>query len=168
MRHSDIVCLGPQHVRDGRVNFTQMKNKDRKPVHLSIPILPELQTIINTTPTGSLAFIVTEFGKPFTSNGFGNWFQKRCDEAGLKHCSAHGLRKAGAAFAAENGATERQLMAIFGWSTMKEASRYTRAANQKVLAASGMKLLNPDQNPNKSVHFFPVRTPVGHFWYLTY
>jgi len=34
------------------------------------------------------------------------------------------------------------LMAIFGWTTMKEASRYTRAARQKVLAASGMKLLS--------------------------
>jgi hypothetical protein len=52
------------------------------------------------------------------------------------------LRKAGAALAAENGATERQLMAIFGWTTMKEASRYTRAARQRVLAASGMKLLS--------------------------
>lgn len=37
-----------------------------------------------------------------------------------------------------------QLMAIFGWTTMKEASRYTRAARQKVLAASGMKLLSRD------------------------
>ena len=44
--------------------------------------------------------------------------------------------------AAENGATERQLMAIFGWSTMKEASRYTKAASQKVLAGSGMKHLS--------------------------
>lgn len=48
--------------------------------------------------------------------------------------------------AAENGATEKQLMAIFGWSTMKEAARYTKAANQKKLAASGMKLLVTDQS----------------------
>lgn len=100
--------------------------------------------MLDATPTGNLAFLVTAFGKPFTLNGFGNWFRKQCDEAGLKHCSAHGLRKAGAALAAENGATERQLMAIFGWTTMKEASRYTRAARQKVLAASGMKLLSRD------------------------
>ena len=68
-----------------------------------------------------------------------------CDEAGLKHCSAHGLRKAGAAIAAENGATEKQLMAIFGWETMKEAARYTKAANQKKLAAEGMPLLSREQ-----------------------
>lgn len=154
-RRSDIVRLGPQHVRDGWLTFTQAKNRSRKPVTLSIPILPELQAVIDATPTGDLAFLVTKFGKPFTPDGFGNWFRKRCDEAGLRRCSAHGLRKAGASFAAENGATERQLMAIFGWSTMKEAARYTRAARQKVLAASGMKLLIPDQNPNKSVPLLP-------------
>lgn len=143
-RRSDIVRLGPQHIKDGWITLTQAKNRDRKPVTLSIPLLPELKAVLDATPTGNLAFLVTAFGKPFTSNGFGNWFRKQCDEAGLKHCSAHGLRKAGAALAAENGATERQLMAIFGWTTMKEASRYTRAARQKVLAASGMKLLSRD------------------------
>ncbi len=141
-RRSDVVRLGPQHIKDGWLTFTQVKNSSRKPVSLSIPVLPDLQAVIDETPTGNLAFLVTAFGKPFTANGFGNWFRKQCDAAGLKHCSAHGLRKAGAALAAENGATERQLMAIFGWSTMKEASRYTRAARQKVLAASGMKHLS--------------------------
>jgi integrase len=144
-RRSDVVRLGPQHIKEGWLNFTQVKNSSRKPVTLSIPVLPELKAVIDETPTGNLAFLVTTFGKPFTANGFGNWFRKQCDAAGLKRCSAHGLRKAGAALAAENGATERQLMAIFGWSTMKEAARYTRAARQKVLAASGMKHLSRDQ-----------------------
>ncbi|WP_309773762.1 tyrosine-type recombinase/integrase [Nitrobacter vulgaris] len=155
-RRSDVVALGPQHVKDGWITLTQVKNRKRKPVTLSIPLLPELAAELAAEQVGNLAFLVTEFGKPFTSNGFGNWFRKRCDEAGLPHCTAHGLRKAGAAIAAENGATERQLMAIFGWSTMKEAARYTKAARQKVLAASGMKLLTLDQTPNKSVPLFPV------------
>jgi integrase len=97
-----------------------------------------------------LAYLETQFGNPFTGNGFGNRFRKWCDEAGLPHCSAHGLRKAGATIAAENGATEAQLMAIFGWSTLKEASRYTRAARRKKLAGAGMHLLVPDQTENKS------------------
>lgn len=145
-RRSDVVLLGPQHIKEGWLTLTQQKNSSRKPVTLSIPVLPELQAVLDATPTGNLAFLVTAFGKPFTSNGFGNWFRKQCDAAGLTHCSAHGLRKAGAAVAAENGATERQLMAIFGWSTMKEASRYTRAARQKVLAGAGMKHLSRDRN----------------------
>jgi integrase len=154
-RRSDTVQLGPQHVKDGWLTLTQVKNRKRKPVTLSVPVLPTLQSVLGRTEVGNLAFLVTEFGKPFTANGFGNWFRKRCDEAGLPHCSAHGLRKAGAAIAAENGATERQLMAIFGWSTMKEAARYTRAARQKVLAASGMKLLTLDRSANESVPLFP-------------
>src|SRR5262252_2885550 len=64
-----------------------------------------------------------------------------CNEAGLPHCSAHGLRKAGAALAAENGATVHELMAIFGWLTMKEAERYTQGARRKNLARNAAKLL---------------------------
>lgn len=56
-------------------------------------------------------------------------------------CSAHGLRKAGATIAAENGANEHQLMAIFGWLTPKQAALYTRAARQKKLAGDAMSLL---------------------------
>ena len=44
-----------------------------------------------------------------------------CDQAGLKLCTAHGLRKAGATIAANNGATAHQLMAIFGWATLRMA-----------------------------------------------
>ncbi len=160
-RRSDIVRLGPQHTKNGWLTFTQAKNRERKPITLSIPILPELQSVMDATAVGNLAFLTTQFGKPFTSNGFGNWFRKRCDEAGLPHCSAHGLRKAGASIAAENGATERQLMAVFGWTTMKEAARYTRAARQKVLAASGIKLLSLEQNESKSVPLFPDKDSGG-------
>jgi len=42
--------------------------------------------------------------------------------SGLAKCSAHGLRKAGATIAAENGATDQQLMAMFGWTYIKASS----------------------------------------------
>jgi hypothetical protein len=74
-----------------------------------------------------------------------------CDESGLFHCSAHGLRKAGASIAAENGATSDQLKAIFGWTTSQQADLYTRAARRKKLAGDGAKLLLPDRNENKNV-----------------
>ena len=40
------------------------------------------------------SFIVTDHGRPFSPAGFGNWFREQCDMADLRHCSAHGLRKA--------------------------------------------------------------------------
>jgi integrase len=105
VRRSDVVLLGKQHVRDGWLKFTQQKNRNRKPVTIEIPILADLQHIIDASPTGDLTFIVSQRGRPFAVSAFGNWFRTRCDEAGLPQCSAHGLRKAGATIAAENGAT---------------------------------------------------------------
>ena len=63
--------------------------------------------------------------------------------------SAHGLRKAGATRAAERGATERQLMAIFGWTTGKMAMHYTRTADRKRLAREAAELLLPAQTETK-------------------
>lgn len=133
-RRSDVVLFGPGHVHDGWLKFTQVKNQLRKPISLEIPIRQELQRVIDASPCGDLTFLVTEFKRPFTSNGFGNWFRKRCDEADLPHCSAHGLRKAAASRLAENGSGENEIMAITGHQTSKEVTRYTKAARQRVLA----------------------------------
>lgn len=140
-RKSDVVRLGRQHVRDGWLKFTAFKGRNTNPIIVEIPMLPALQEIIDASPTGDLTYLVTEFGRPFTANGFGNRMRKWCDEAGLPECSSHGLRKASATTAAENGATVNQLMAIFGWLTEKEAIRYTREARRKKLAASANRLL---------------------------
>lgn len=137
-RRSDIVLFGHQHVKNGLLRFTQQKNKGRKPIRLEIPIVPELQKIIDASPCGDLTFLVTEFGKPFTSNGFGNRMRKWCDEAGLAHCSAHGLRKAAAARLAEQGRSTREIMTVTGHTTSKDVDRYTRGAEQKRLAARAM------------------------------
>jgi hypothetical protein len=44
---------------------------------------------------------------------------------------------------AELGCSEHEIMAITGHTTSKEVMRYTKAARQKVLAASAMARLNP-------------------------
>jgi integrase len=144
-RRSDAVLFGRQHETKGggSLSFTQFKGRNRKPVKLVIPILPELRAIIDNTPRKGMTYIETEFGRPFTANGFGNRFRKWCDDAGLPHCSAHGLRKAGATVAAENGATERQLMDIFGWRTAKQVEAYTRAVRQEKVAGEAMHLIIP-------------------------
>jgi integrase len=145
-RRSDITRLGRQHIRDGKIFLTQFKGRNRKPKRLVLPILPTLQRIIDESPTGEMTFLVNDYGRPFTDAGFGNWFHDRCVEAGIPG-RAHGLRKAGATIAANNGATAHQLMAIFGWDTLKMAEAYTRAADQERLAESAMHMLEaPEQN----------------------
>ena len=156
-RRSDAVLLGRQHTRSGWLKFTAQKNRRRNPVTIEVPILPALQSIIDASVTGDLTYMMTEYGQPFTAAGFGGWFRERCDEAGLRHCSAHGLRKAGASIAAENGASPHQLMAIFGWLSLKEAERYTQAARRKGMARDGMGFLMRKETNNEQN--FPTSDP---------
>lgn len=153
-RRSDMVGMGRQHVRNGWIHFTQVKGSGTHPKRMALPIHPELQAAIDLLPKDSLAFLMTEQGRPFTANGFGNWFRDRCDEAGLPQCSAHGLRKRALEDLAERGATDRELMAVGGHESAKEVDRYTKAAQQKRMAARAMaKWLQPtdelaDENEN--------------------
>ena len=141
-RKGDLIRVGRQHIKvhDGRegLEFTQQKNRKRKPVKLWVPIAPELRKIIDASPTGDLTFIQTAFGRPFSEGGFGNRFRKWCNEACLEGLSVHGLRKTASAVLAQNGCTEQEIMAITGHSTSKEVIRYTRSAKQKVRAANAM------------------------------
>ncbi len=131
-RRGDVVLLGRQHIQQGVLSLRQQKTK----AQVDIPVLPELQSAIDAMPKAAhLTFLVTEFGKPFTPAGFGKWFRDRCDLAGVpKDLSAHGLRKAGATRLAEHGATDHEIMAWGGWSSIKEVQRYTAAVNRKRLA----------------------------------
>lgn len=136
-RRSDVVTMGPQHVKNGRIRVKQMKTGRE----LYIPIHPKLAAAILACPSGQLAYLVTEFGKPFAVAGFGNWFRKRCDEAGLEDCSAHGLRKSAARRLAEIGMSNQAIKSITGHVTDSEVSRYTRDADQILLADQAMAAL---------------------------
>lgn len=154
-RLSDVAKLGKQHIRKpehigpklreihpGRwLAFRQHKNRKRHPVDLVIPILKQLEDVIALSPCGSLTFLETEYKQPHSTKGLGNWFGDMCVAAGVPG-RAHGLRKAGATIAAENGATPHQLMAIFGWKTLEQAEVYTRKVRQQMVAGGSMGLLN--------------------------
>jgi integrase len=160
LRRGDAVRVGLQHVRDGVITIRTEKHRRGKPgEQVSIPILAPLAESLDATKTGDLRFLTTEAGHPWVKESFTNWFSDACRKAGCKG-SAHGLRKAGATRAAERGASERQLMAIFGWSTGKMAQHYTRDADRKRLARDAAQLLLPAQEQNKNSRTLgPVREP---------
>ena len=134
-RRSDVVSLGRQHICDGMLSMRQQKTRTT----LVIPLHPALAAIIAATPSKHLTFLTTAYGKPFTPAGFGGWFRKRCDEAGLpKQCSFHGLRKAACTRLADAGCSASVIAAISGHTTLREVERYTKAANQKNMARIGM------------------------------
>jgi integrase len=129
----DTAILGRQHIKDFMITI----RTEKMSMQVTIPVLPELATIINATKTGDLAFIATKRGRPMTKGSFGEWFGAACKAAGVPG-SAHGLRKAGATRAANNGATVAQLEAIFGWNGGRMASLYTRQADRVRLAKDAM------------------------------
>jgi integrase len=150
VRRGDLVTLGRQHVKNGFMRIVPRKTRHKREDVSEKPILSVLADIIARSPTGAMTYLETQYGKPFTANGFGGWFRDRCDEAELPHCTAHGLRKAGATIAAENGATDRQLMALFDWTSEKQANVYTAAADRKRLATEAARLIAGDQTQNEN------------------
>lgn len=156
LRRGDVCIVGRQHVKDGLLTIRTGKTK----ADLVLTIYPALQRSIDATPGSGLVFLETERGQPFASAAsFGNWFRKRCQESGVPdECRAHGLRKAGAAIAAQGGATTRQLMSMYGWRTSAMADLYTRGVDQRAMAAEAGERIEDSFAP----HLDPKRpTPSG-------
>ena len=106
-----------------------------------------------------MVYIITDHGGPFKSSAsFGNWFREQCKLAGVPG-RAHGLRKAGATFAAENGASDQQLMAMFGWTDPRQAGLYTRKASRWKLAGEAARMLGEGQDGNILSPHLPTVSP---------
>jgi integrase len=146
LRKSDARLLGRQHVRkvadERRIVITPGKTEGTSGVIVDIPLLAPLAEAIDALPTTAMTFLCNAQGVPHSAAMLGQLMRKWCDDAELPHCSAHGLRKAGAVIAAENGATSAQLQAVFGWTTSEQSDHYTRAAERKKLATAGAELLH--------------------------
>jgi integrase len=135
-RVSDLVRMGWQHVKGGRIAVRQQKTA--KP--LLIKIHPELVRVLESVPRDNLTFLITERGTQFSAALLSNWFSKRCGEVGLKGCSAHGLRKLALTRRANAEASTDMLKAFGGHETSKEVERYTRDADQARLDERGLEL----------------------------
>lgn len=148
VRRSDVVRLGRQHTRGGEITITTEKSRNAgRPVEVTITILPPLAASIAAAPTGDMTYIVTAKGSAFGKESFGTWFKKACRAAGVPG-SSHGLRKLAAVRMAENGATEAELNAVFGWANgSDEAKTYIRKASRSKLARGGIVKMLPQTIP---------------------
>src|SRR6516164_6000705 len=134
-RKGEVVKLGPQHVRNGRIRIERTHGSE----DVDIPISLELQAACDAMPKSHLTYIVTAYGRPRSKCGLGNDFAKWATAAGLPtRCRLHGLKKSAMRRLAEAGNTAHELMAISGHKTLTEVQRYTSAAYKKQLAESGM------------------------------
>jgi integrase len=154
------VLIGKKHEsKDGQnVTFQVFKGRKRGANVLTLPILPPFRAILDASELGAAKWLETSLGKPYSAAGFGNKFKDWCKAAGVPQCNCHGLRKIGALRAAEAGASEHELMAMFDWENADMARAYTRKAAQKKLVASGAAKLNhtgiivsPKQNASETI-----------------
>ena len=135
LRRGDAIRIGRQHIRNGELGVRQSKTN----ASLLIPVLPELQHIIDATPTGHLTLLVTRTGKSYAAADFSEQFRRWCDAAELPpECSFHGLRKAALTRLANAGCSVHQIAAISGHKTLRQVEHYTRAADQARLAREAM------------------------------
>lgn len=150
-RRSDAAVMGEDPEKPGYVRVRQLKTD----ALLSIRMHRELKVARDACPSGKPTFLVSGRGTPYTKESLGNWFKKRCREAALPHCAAHGLRKAASRRMAELGMSNQLIKSITGHSTDSEVSRYTRNADQARMADAAMEaiegwdLANPAPNDSQ-------------------
>ena len=104
-----------------------------------------------------IVIINTEYGKPFTVDGFSEWMRDAISQAGLPlDCKPHGLRKAAGRMLAEAGATAKMIMAVLGHTTLAEAERYTEEADQAALAEDAIIKLEEGHKANRFAQTVPA------------
>lgn len=130
-RRGDVIQMGRQHVSGDAIRVKQSKTGTQ----LVIPMHPDLRGVLKKQPKNGLAFLTTQYGKPFQNgDSFGNQFREWCSAAGLNKRSAHGLRKSAAVRLVEAGCSTKEVQSITGHASLREVERYTKAAEQELLA----------------------------------
>jgi integrase len=130
-RRSDILRMGPQHVKGGVLTIRQQKTK----IIVHIPIDQRLRAVIDASACGDMVYLVTNRKAAYSGSALGWAFRQWCDKANLPaDLRLHGLRKAWCRRAAEAGASASEIMSVTGHQTLKEVERYIAAVNRELLA----------------------------------
>lgn len=130
-RRCNVNKIERKDIEGGRIVVDHAKGNNKS----DVPMLATTKAAIDALPAAPIKYLVTTaFGKPFTDAGMGNRMRKWCDEAGLPHCSLHGLRKALSRQLAEKGATDAEGQAVTGHKKAETFQHYRAKANRSLLA----------------------------------
>ena len=155
-RRADLPRLGRQFLRkdrygNDRLEFTQHKLRNKKPVTAFVPIFPELQSSLDAAQAsgilGEMLFLVQQRhpgqpDKPHVEGSLGNMMQDairhlRANQGLREPFSLHGLRKAGVCRLILMDLSVHQIMAITGHRTAKEIDRYGRDYMRSLASEEG-------------------------------
>lgn len=139
-RRCNINKIERDHLEGGRINVAHAKGNNEA----SVPMLATTKAALDALPAAPIRHLITTaFGKPFSDAGLGNKMRQWCDEAGLPHCTLHGLRKAMSRQLAESGATDAEGKAVTGHTKDSTFAYYRAKANRTALADRAVSNLGP-------------------------
>src|SRR5205085_11563320 len=125
-------------------------------VAVVMAITNELRHAIDAAPREHVTILNTDFGKPFTINGFSGFMRDAIKRAGLPmDCKPHGLRKTLGRRLADAGVSAHVIMAALGHTTLAEAENYTREPDRRRCGRRAVQQLN-DHNVTPSSQTGPV------------
>lgn len=140
-RRCNVGKITREDIVNGRIIVDHAKGNNEA----SVPMLATTKAALEALPVTPIKhLIVTVHGKPFSEAGLGNRMRKWCDDAGLPHCSMHGLRKATSRRLAEMGATDAEGQSVTGHKKAATFQHYRAKANRSKLADRAFKRLEDE------------------------
>ena len=159
-RVSDLHELGPQHMRNGWLYWTEAKGRDSTAQmgrstankEREWKAHPELLASIALTPHGIRNFVVRGDGKPYAtpdrlSRAIKGWlrdasiFQTKRGKV-LQAKTAHGIRKLGATMLADNDADLIAIRDFLGHTSFREAEVYISERDKRRAAQRAVALMD--------------------------
>jgi integrase len=106
--------------------------RNKTGIGVDLGLHSELQNALAAAPRDHVTIINTEYGRPFSVDGFSQFMRDAITAAGLPlDCKPHGLRKTLGRRMADAGCSAHEIMATLGHTTLAEAERYTREADRR-------------------------------------
>jgi enterobacteria phage integrase len=116
------------HVDADGVAYTRGKTG----VAVDIGLQTDLRAALDAMPRTHVTIINSEFGRPFTVNGFSGFMRDAKTAAGLPmDCKPHSLRKTIGRQMADADALAHDIMTALGHTTLKQAENDTRDADRR-------------------------------------
>jgi integrase len=114
-RRSDVHRMTWADVSGATIRVLQQKTRRK----LTIPLHGALRTVLATAEHEHVTIINTEYGQPYSVDGFSQWMRDAITAAGLPlDCQPHGLRKAAGRRLAEAGCSANEIMSVLGHQTL--------------------------------------------------
>ena len=130
-RKCNVAELTRDDIKQGRIITQHAKDGNEA----SVRMLATTREALEALPAAPIRhLVVTQFGKPFSVGGLGNRFRKWADDAGLPHCTIHGLRKALARRAAETGSTDAEGQSVTGHKKADTFIGYRKKAERNAMS----------------------------------